>query len=204
MKQVVFDMFGVIAKLQREDFPRQLTVFLDSDVDSNLAMASYWKHRQDYDAGLITDRQYWDNITSDLQLAPFSSSDLAKAIDLDFWSWNRVDQDFVAFLGKLKAKGISLNLLSNLPCFLADEYRYYPWMSNFAKVFFSCELKLAKPDPKIYQQVLSTLAISAEQMIFIDDSEKNIDVARALGIKTILYRDLDIEQLENQILAILN
>lgn len=204
MKQVVFDMFGVIAKLQREDFPRQLTVFLDSDVDSDLAMASYWKHRQAYDAGLITDRQYWDNITSDLQLAPFSNSDLAKAIDLDFWSWNRVDQDFVAFLGKLNSKGISLNLLSNLPRFLADEYRYYPWMSNFAKVFFSCELKLAKPDPEIYQQVLSILAISAEQMIFIDDSEKNIEAARALGIKTILYQDLNIEQLESQILAILD
>lgn len=44
-----------------------------------------------------------------------------------------------------------------------------------------------KPDPEIYQRYQAAAAIPAEQIIFIDDREVNLDGAAAQGFQTLLY-----------------
>ena len=46
---------------------------------------------------------------------------------------------------------------------------------------------MAKPDPAIYQLALTRFGLSAEQTIFIDDREDNIDAARAEGMAGHLF-----------------
>lgn len=55
----------------------------------------------------------------------------------------------------------------------------------------SCGVHLVKPNRKIYELAASRLGVAVEECVFIDDSQKNIDGAEAIGMTGILYRDYD-------------
>ena len=50
----------------------------------------------------------------------------------------------------------------------------------------SYEVGCAKPDKSIYQKLLAQYALQANQCVFIDDLQINLDVAKSLGFETIL------------------
>ena len=50
----------------------------------------------------------------------------------------------------------------------------------------SYEVGFAKPDKSIYQKLLTQYALHANQCVFIDDLQVNLDVAKSLGFETIL------------------
>jgi len=60
---------------------------------------------------------------------------------------------------------------------------------NFPIFFSSCFLSLRKPDEAIYRMALQLIQRPAEECIFIDDREVNLECPRELGIKTILFKD---------------
>lgn len=71
----------------------------------------------------------------------------------------------------------------------------YPFLQHFQDTVVSGELKIVKPDAKIYQTLLDRQPIVPEQSIFIDDVLENIDGARALGIHGIhLTPDTDLRK----------
>lgn len=47
-------------------------------------------------------------------------------------------------------------------------------------------LPYCKPDPNSFQQVLNKIGTSAEECIMVEDSMKNIRIAKSIGMKTIL------------------
>lgn len=49
--------------------------------------------------------------------------------------------------------------------------------------------KVTKPDAKIYQLLLERYGLKAEECVFLDDTEKNIIGARAVGMEGILFQD---------------
>ncbi len=61
----------------------------------------------------------------------------------------------------------------------------FPFLRYFKDTVVSGELKLVKPDPKIYQTLLDRQPIVPEQAIFIDDVQENVAGAEALGIRGI-------------------
>ena len=64
----------------------------------------------------------------------------------------------------------------------------YDFLQLFEGILVSGEEKLKKPDPKIYQLLLDRYSIDPATALFIDDSEKNILGAQALGIHTIHFK----------------
>lgn len=59
--------------------------------------------------------------------------------------------------------------------------------SLFRSAVISSAVKCKKPDPKIYEILLSILGVEAKHCIFVDDRAKNLAPARALGMRTILF-----------------
>lgn len=49
--------------------------------------------------------------------------------------------------------------------------------------------KITKPDRQIYELLLERFGLKAEECVFLDDTKKNIDGARAVGIHGILFHD---------------
>ncbi|RLD03030.1 MAG: hypothetical protein DRI56_13175 [Chloroflexota bacterium] len=57
----------------------------------------------------------------------------------------------------------------------------------FDEIIISSEVKILKPDQKIYELALDKLGINPDEAIFIDDLEEYLKGARAIGIKTLLF-----------------
>jgi len=57
----------------------------------------------------------------------------------------------------------------------------------FTKVFLSYEMKVMKPDPKIYQMAIEGTGFKPEELLFIDDNMTNVEAARAQGMNAEFY-----------------
>lgn len=84
-----------------------------------------------------------------------------------------------------------LFLLSNQTTPRADYLRSHSDLSAFEQLFFSNEVRLKKPDPAIFRYVLEKTGCKPEECVFIDDSQDNIDAAKALGIQGVLFQDVE-------------
>ena len=60
-----------------------------------------------------------------------------------------------------------------------------PLKEYFDMLFFSYIMGASKPGEEIYRKMLLEGNMKAEETLFIDDSEKNIETARKLGISTL-------------------
>jgi 2-haloacid dehalogenase len=90
----------------------------------------------------------------------------------------------------LTGRGRPLFALSNMPAEAWPQIRdAFPVMARFRKVLVSGEIKLIKPDPRIFHYTLATIGGPApDEVLFIDDSPKNVATADALGFRTHLFR----------------
>ena len=48
---------------------------------------------------------------------------------------------------------------------------------------------MVKPDAAIYQLLLERYGLKAEECVFLDDSEKNVEAARKVGMYGIVFCD---------------
>jgi 2-haloacid dehalogenase len=97
--------------------------------------------------------------------------------------------DTVEILHALKAAGHRLHGLSNWSVEKFPMVRSaHSFFEQFETITLSGEVKLIKPDPAIFTLMLERIGARAEECVFIDDTQPNIDAARALGFVTILFR----------------
>jgi putative hydrolase of the HAD superfamily len=62
----------------------------------------------------------------------------------------------------------------------------YSFYELFEKNYYSHEMGLRKPDPRIYQIVLEENNLIPGETLFIDDLSENIDAAKSLGMQGLL------------------
>lgn len=55
----------------------------------------------------------------------------------------------------------------------------------FEQCFYSHEMKLRKPEPAIFEQVIATMGFLPERTLFLDDSPQHLRTAETLGIHTV-------------------
>jgi FMN phosphatase YigB (HAD superfamily) len=58
---------------------------------------------------------------------------------------------------------------------------------HFDAVYYSHLIRLRKPDREIYEYVLADAELVAEETVFFDDLEVNIEAAKQLGIRGVLH-----------------
>ena len=54
-------------------------------------------------------------------------------------------------------------------------------------IVYSSEEGRLKPQPEIYQRTLQRLGVTRSEAIFVDDMQRNVDAAAALGIHGIVF-----------------
>ncbi len=88
---------------------------------------------------------------------------------------------------RAKDAGYRLYLLSNAG---QDFYQYrsgIPALTLFDGLYVSSDYKLLKPEREIYLSFLRTFSLRAEDCVFIDDMQVNIDGAAAVGMDGICF-----------------
>jgi FMN phosphatase YigB (HAD superfamily) len=66
----------------------------------------------------------------------------------------------------------------------------------FEKIYCSAYLNMAKPNKDIYEYVINDSNLILESTIFVDNQIENISAAESLGLKSILFKDLNQLKLE--------
>ena len=101
--------------------------------------------------------------------------------------WSGVDPRTAPALGKLKAKGYRLGVVSNSDGRVAEALEAVGLGGLFEVVVDSKIAGVEKPDPRIFHSALSTLAIPADQALYVGDLY-DIDVvgARRAGMDVVL------------------
>ena len=94
----------------------------------------------------------------------------------------------VKLLSDLRRYPCSLYALSNWSAETFPKMRQrFEFLKWFKKIFISGEIGLVKPEFAFYNYFLEKVKLKAPECIFIDDSALNIQTARKLGFKTILF-----------------
>jgi putative hydrolase of the HAD superfamily len=112
---------------------------------------------------------------------------------LNYWfkSENYIDQKMIATVGTLKKKGIKCYLATNQEKYRTNFMKEEMGFSSiFDGIFSSSEIGFKKPYPEFYQHVLKHLdGVVADEVIFWDDDEENVEGAKQVGIKACVYKD---------------
>lgn len=89
---------------------------------------------------------------------------------------------------ELKGKGYGIFGLSNWPATTFNEARKrFRTMASIDKYVISSHVNLVKPGKEIYQHLLSKYSLEPSECVFIDDREENINGARSVGMKGIVF-----------------
>ena len=130
-----------------------------------------------FDEGKITPEEFYNQVTKVLQAS--IDYDSFYSIYNDVFSLN---PPVLEIMQRLKGN-YRLVLLSN-----TDVMRFgfvkkkFPEIMIFDEYILSYEVGSMKPHPQIYREALKRTGIKAEECIFIDDKEENVEVAQRLGI----------------------
>lgn len=95
---------------------------------------------------------------------------------------NSLYSDTVEIIDMLKKMGKKVCMLSNLRKIDFDWFSTVYDINKFDELFLSYEMKMNKPDKKIYQEMIHKLNVTPENIYFFDDSKANVDVALECGI----------------------
>lgn len=96
--------------------------------------------------------------------------------------------DSVAIMNRLIAAGHDVTLLTNWAADTFSEARKrFPFLEKPRGVTVSGEIKLIKPDPRIYEHHARTFDLDPSAILFTDDNPKNVDAAKAAGWEAILF-----------------
>ena len=97
-------------------------------------------------------------------------------------------EENVKLLRGLKARGSRVHALSNFAhekfALAADAY---PFLREFDVAIISGHEGVAKPNPRIFEILVERVGRPASGLLFVDDSVRNVEAARAFGIETVHF-----------------
>ncbi len=138
-----------------------------------------------YEQGLMNTEEFLESYQENFP--KFSNEELK-------YIWNVMLKDFpkhrLDFIKKLKEDGqFQLILLSNTNDLHIDWIKEnVPFFNEFKDCFdafyLSHEIHLVKPNPNIFEFVLSENQLKPSQCLFIDDNQSNIESAHKMGFNT--------------------
>jgi len=183
---IVFDLGGVLIDWNPRYLYRKLFDGQTEAMEEFLATVGTQTWNEEQDAG----RPFAEACASLKLVHPH------KAQLIDPW-FRRYDEMLagpisgsVDILTKLNARSVPLYALSNwsaetFPAAL-KRFEFLTW---FRGVMLSGEVKLLKPDPRIFKLFLETFAIDPALTVYIDDRGPNVEAAIAFGMHGIQFTD---------------
>ena len=182
---LLFDFGGVLIEI---DFDRVFARWAELAGVAFTRVKERFDHGEAYqrhERGEIDVAQYFASLRADLRI-DLSDDDFADG-------WVKVFgpeiAPTVALLPQLAAR-IPIHLFSNTN---ATHYTY--WSARYQEAlrplgrrFISSEMGLRKPERESFEHVARSLDVPLGRILFFDDTQANVDGARAAGVRTVWVR----------------
>jgi len=179
----IFDIGNVLIDL---DLPRLLKAISNHSRVNTEDIHKSWtlKDTIEVETGKVDPKDHYERYADSIGLK--WDYDAWKKVWADIYTIN--DNGMTIFF-ELKEKGFPVYLLSNLAEYNKEaiEMKFKDFFTLFSGNYFSYELGLHKPDPKIFLSVCSKINTSPEQCFFIDDLPENVEGARSVGMQAIRF-----------------
>jgi putative hydrolase of the HAD superfamily len=100
-----------------------------------------------------------------------------------------VRPEAVAAIRSARARGARVGVLTNdLTLFHdADWIAGVRLLSQLDALLDAATVGVRKPEPAVYRRMLEMLAVTAREAVFVDDQPINVDGARAVGMRAVLF-----------------
>ena len=176
---LLFDLGGVLLEI---DWMR---VFLQWSSNSRLSAAEMADRfsmdvaYQNHECGQISGSEYFSYLREIMQYQGDEASFIL--------GWNSIFvglvNETINTLANISPE-ISLCLLTNTNTTHETEWRtiYSAVIDQFSKVFVSSTMGYRKPDRKAFEQVVEEMNVEANEILFFDDTEENVEGAKAAGL----------------------
>jgi FMN phosphatase YigB (HAD superfamily) len=201
IKNIVFDLGGVIVELDREAHQSAFQKLANApfeDIRSRVVNDQRFKDLENGALGADDFRVFLRSVLQSLRREAALKEDLTAFTDekLDA-AWKTVIGRFksqnVQLLQDLKNAGYRLALFSNINPVHYEEVKrvyerdlrkkYETFEALFdGRAFYSHLVGMSKPDPLAFQAVLKKAAFLPEETLFLDDTAEHIGGAREAGI----------------------
>ncbi len=154
------------------------------DITFENAMKGWETAWPQFRIGKVTEDNFWKK---------FLQSAGARVIDRGyakkFWrDHQRPIENMLSLLYKLRQKYMLASLTTISKEWLVYKRKKFHLDTLFPIIVSSGQYGVVKPDPKIYNILLQRINVAPSACLFIDDMEYAIPPAKALGIKTVLFK----------------
>jgi FMN phosphatase YigB (HAD superfamily) len=184
IRAVIFDIGGVLKRLTRPAIVRAWEQRLGLAEGELRALVYDGPAARQSSLGRATPADVWQAANQRLRLAPDEfgrlQADLPKA-----FAW---DTRLLAFIRSLRPR-YKTAVLSSAWVDARLENSAQVNGDTFDVIVYSSEEGLLKPQPEIYLRTLQRLGVAAHEAIFVDDMQRNVDAAKALGMHGIVFTD---------------
>ena len=187
IKNIIFDLGGVILDIDENIVYKELEKLGISTTELSHSK-EFIELMSKFDTGIYTAPTFRKKAKALLGLEKMTD----KRFD-DIWNAMLLDipRERIEAIEKVK-KHYKIFLMSNTNVIHYDLYirdlqlrfGYNEFDELFHKSYFSFAEHLEKPDPRFFELILDHEGLLPEETLFIDDTEKNVKVARSLGIHT--------------------
>jgi putative hydrolase of the HAD superfamily len=171
MKTILFDYFNVISAPVYE---KVIKKFLGAD-----EYGPWMKKLDDLDVGAISE----DQLVRELAIAAKVSEG---TILMELQNSYDINHELINYIrDNLKGK-YKIGLLTNIARSLIEKM-IPEELKMFDVPIISSDLKLIKPDPRIFEAAIKLCECNANEILFIDDKEVNIEAAKQAGMNGMVY-----------------
>lgn len=174
---IIFDCFGVI-------FGEIAPIFFERHFSPEQAAVLKEKFFVPADLGEVTLDELFENMANELGM---KKENIMK-------EWNELTvlkAEMIPVIEKLHETH-DIALLSNAPLGFVEKLMKENNLEYlFDKIFISCNLKMAKPDPEIYKYCVEQFNKNYEKIYMIDDNLKNLDPLPSLGITPVHFTGIE-------------
>lgn len=178
MKAVILDMYGVILKDSGDGFYSYV-----NRTFPQLTSADIYPDWDKADVGEVSSLEVFRRLGFQGDL---------EQIEKNYLDTVEINEAFYGFAEEMK-KRYKLALISNDS---SEWSRYFREKFRLNKYFdvisVSGDLKMKKPDPRIFQLTLERLGCTPEECVYIDDRRYNLEAAQALGMDTVLFNSRNV------------
>ena len=185
IRHVVFDIGRVLVHWDPEILYRRL---IADDAERARFLAEIctmaWNHEQDRGRS-------WADAEAELIVRHPEHETLVRAYRLHWWEMvPHSYPDSIAIYRELIAGGTDVTLLTNwAKDTFAEAEKVFEFLGEARGVTVSGRIGLVKPDVEIFRHHAASFALDPAATLFIDDSPRNVEGARAAGWHSVLFTD---------------
>lgn len=185
---VVFDFGGVIAPADLGTVIERFKALGFGNVEEYLNLVRQEGFFGDFETGLIDEEEFRSRVSK--EIGREVTMDECRHAYMGFFS--TIPERNLELFRKLRAEGYRLSLLSNTNPFIMEwslskafDGHGHSLDEYLDSIYVSYEMKVMKPDERIFRMMLESEKVAPAQVLFIDDGPKNVEAARKIGINAI-------------------